>query len=1041
MKRYSLINNISGWVIFVIASMVYLLTMEPTASFWDCSEFISTAFKQEVGHPPGAPFFMLIGRFFTLFAGNDVSKVAVMVNTSSALASGATIMFLFWSITHFARRIFKKSVEEFSLAELIIVIGAGAVGALAYTFTDSFWFSAVEGEVYALSSLFTALVFWAMLKWEDHADEPGSNKWIILIAYLMGLSIGVHLLNLLAIPAIVFIYYFKKYPFSWKGVAVASVVAVVLLGLVMYGFIQGSIIVASWFELLFVNTFGLPYDSGLIFFIIILLGGLAWGIWYTHKNGKVLWNTALLCVSMLLLGYGSFAGTVIRSAANPPLNENNPENMFNLISYLDREQYGDRPLLSGQYFSAPVVDEKEGSATYSAIDGKYVVTGHKPQYVYDDRFTGIFPRMYSPEGSHVEAYKSWTNFKGIPIQVEDKNTGKTKTLYKPTFGENMSFFFKYQLNFMYFRYFMWNFAGRQNDIQGNGEVTKGNWISGIKFLDELRLGSQDNQPEFMTTNRGRNTYYMLPFLLGILGLMFHYQRHRNDFTIAMLLFFMTGIAIVIYLNQTPFQPRERDYAYAGSFYAFAIWIGLGVMSLYELIKKVPAVPKAVVLTLVCLGLVPGIMAKENWDDHDRSGRYTCRDFGENYLNSCAPNAIIFTNGDNDTFPLWYAQEVEGVRKDVRVANLSYLGADWYIEQMQRKVYTSDPLPFSMGPDQYRQGTRDIVYVIDRTGGQAIDLREGMRFLASDDPKTKQYGGYSGRLDHIPSKKFYLPIDAAQILKTGTVSSDMVSKIVPQMQWGINKNYITKSDMMVLDLIANNNWNRPVYFAVTVARDNFQGLDGYFMNEGMAYRLVPIHSETSHGEATAVNTKVMYDNVMNKFRWGGIDNPKVYLDENNLRMTSTLRSHLANLASALITEGKQDSARKVLDKCMQMMPHERVPFNYFILPVAEQYFRINDTDKAMAILKKMSELTDKELKYYFNLPAKFAATVDYDKQLSLQILAQIVQLTDKYGQKDFSKDLKNKFDMYYNRYATQMQMQMPAQQQTQGAQGESDQEQN
>ena len=1019
MKRYTLVNNITGWVVFIIASTVYLLTMEPTASFWDCGEFISSAFKLEVGHPPGAPFFMLLGRFFSMFAGGDVTKVAVMVNASSALASGATILFLFWSITHIARKLLHKEVGAFSTGDLVAVMGAGAVGALAYTFCDSFWFSAVEGEVYALSSLFTALVFWAMLKWENVADESNSNRWLILIAYLMGLSIGVHLLNLLAIPALVLIYYFRKYTFSWKGLFIASLLAVVLLGFVMYGLIQGSIIIASWFELLFVNSFGLPYNSGLVFFILLFAALATWGLMVTKRKQSVIWNTVILGVTMILLGYGSYATTVIRSNANPPMDQNDPGNTFSLISYLNREQYGDRPLLTGQYYNAPVVDEKEGSPMYSAVNGRYEVTGNRPEYVYDDRFTTIFPRMYSPEQSHVEAYKSWANItSGTPITVENKQSGKTETLYKPSFADNLQFFFSYQVMHMYFRYFMWNFAGRQNDMQGNGEVTKGNWISGIKFLDEIRLGPQDNLPDFMTTNKAHNVYYMLPFLLGILGLYFHYGQNKYDFWIVMVFFFMTGLAIVLYLNQTPYQPRERDYAYAGSFYAYAIWIGLGVMALYEYTKKLPSLARAVLVTFLCLGLVPGIMAQQNWDDHDRSNRYTCRDFGANYLNSCAPNAIIFTNGDNDTFPLWYCQEVEGIRTDIRVTNLSYLGADWYIRQMQRQAYESQPLPFMLNESKYRQGNRDIIYLIDRIN-QFVDLRQAMQFLASDDPQTKSYGGYSGKLDYLPTKKFFMPIDSAQILKTGTVSRDKANQIVKQMQWVMNRNYITKSDMMVLDLIANSDWKRPIYFAVTVARENYQNLENYFSNEGLAYRLVPIRTELERGEVGSVNTDVMYDNVMNKFKWGGIEKSNVYLDENISRMTSTLRNHMANLAVALVKEGKKDSARKVLDKCIEILPNERVAYNYFSLPIAEQYYKINEGDKALSIVKTLATSTEKELKYYFNLPSKYSHSIDYDKQLSLHVMAELARISEQYAPADVAKGIKTTFETYYSRYVASM----------------------
>jgi hypothetical protein len=1023
MKRYKLINNVTGWIVFIISACVYLLTMEPTASFWDCGEFISTAFKLEVGHPPGAPFFNLLGNIFTLLAAGDTSKVAIMVNASSALSSAFTILFLFWTITHLARKFYNKAIEELSNAQIAIIIGSGLVGAFAYTFSDSFWFSAVEGEVYAMSSLFTALVFWAILKWEDNSDGAHANKWIILIAYLMGLSIGVHLLNLLAIPAIVFVYYFKKYPVTKKGILITTAISVALLGTVMYGVIQGSVVVASWFDLLFVNGFGLPYNSGLLFFVFLIAAILGYAIHYTHKKSKVLWNTILLVVAMLMLGYSSYALIVVRSLANTPLNENAPNDAFALLSYLNREQYGDRPLIYGQTYNAPMDHEDEGSAIYTSVNGKYEVTSHRPKYVYDERFVGLFPRMYSPDPNHVEAYKSWANIQGESIRVKNPNTGESEIIKKPTFGENLKFFFRYQVGYMYLRYFFWNFAGRQNDIQGNGEATKGNWISGIKFLDELRLGSQDNLPDELANNKARNKYYMLPFLLGIIGLMVHYQKNKKDFTIVLWLFIMTGLAIVVYLNQTPYQPRERDYAYAGSFYAYAIWIGLGVIGLYELIRKIPDMPKAIALTGLCLVLVPGIMASENWDDHNRSNRYTCRDFAYNYLTSCAPNAIIFTNGDNDTFPLWYAQEVEGYRTDVRVVNLSYLGADWYISQMKNKAYKSEPVPFTLDESKYRQGTRDLVYLLERYGNKPLDLREGMQFLASDLPGTKRYGNYQGRIDHLPAKNFFLPVDSALVLKTGTVSAAQAKNIVPQLNWSINRNYITKSDMMVLDLLANNNWQRPIYWAVTVSRENFLNLDKYFQCEGLAYHLVPISSgvdDKNQQDNSGINTEVMYDNLMNKFKWGGINNPKVYLDENNLRMLSNIRNHFARLAGKLIDEGKKDSAKKVLDRCFELMPNSQVPFNHYVLPLVEQYYRLNDTQTAVNLTNQLFAIAEKNIKYYYSLGEELGATVDFEKQIALHIMVELARMTETYGQPELSKTMQEKLQVYYEKYATSQQ---------------------
>jgi hypothetical protein len=1014
MKRYHLINNIIGWIIFLVASVVYLATIEPTASFWDCGEFISAAFKLEVGHPPGAPFFLLLGRFFSLFAGGNVENVAKMVNVLSALASSFSILFLFWTITHLAKKMIRKE-GELSYKDMINIFGSGIVGALAYTFSDTFWFSAVEGEVYGTSSFFTAIVFWAILKWENVADEKHANKWLILIAYLMGLSIGVHLLNLLAIPAIVFVYYFRKYEVTRKGIFYSILISVLLLVGMLYFIIPGVVKLATVFELIFVNGLGFPYDSGAIIYLVILLGGMGFLIYWSHKNKKVVLNTAVLAFLTIVIGILSYTTVIIRSSADPPMDQNDPENVFSLLSYLNREQYGQNPLFYGQYYNAPILSASPGKKIYARIDGKYESIYNRPDIEYDKRFTTIFPRMWSSEPAHIEAYQEWGKIKGVSINVSDRS-GKPEIRKKPTFGENLRFFFRYQVGYMYLRYFMWNFAGRQNDLQGNGEFFKGNWLSGINFIDESRLGPQSDLPAFMKDNKARNRYYFLPLILGIIGLVTNFTRSRKDFWIVLLLFLMTGLAIVVYLNQYPLQPRERDYAYAGSFYAFSIWIGLGVFGLAGFLqKKIPGILPGILVLLITLLAVPVHMARENWNDHDRSGRYTTRDFASNYLNSCEPDAVLFTNGDNDTFPLWYVQEVEGIRTDVRVCNLSYLGADWYIDQMARKEYNSDPLPFGMNQDQYRLGKRDLVYLIDRIN-EPVALKDAMDFIRSEDPRTKTFGNIRERIDYIPSRKFTLAIDKSRIIATKTLDERDSGKIVDEMKWELKDEVIHKNGLMIFDLIEHNNWERPVYFAVTVARDLYMNLQNYFQLEGIAYRLVPVYTPVEMGQIGSINSDIMYDNMVNKFRWGGVQDSNVYLDENNMRMLGNFRNNFGRLAETLINEGKSDSAKVVLDHCMEIMPHERVPFDYFMLQIIENYYRLGYNETATQFVNQLSDVTAGELRYFLGSDKKFRSKLDYELQIRMHIMQQLVSITEKYRQKEINEKQLQIFEEFVNLYS-------------------------
>jgi hypothetical protein len=993
-KQYQKFNIIFGWITFAIASIVYLLTIEPTASFWDCGEFIASGYKLEVGHPPGAPFFMLLMRFFTMLAPST-ERIPLFANAFSALASSFTILFLFWSVTHLARKMIVTTEGSFNLAQVILIIGSGLVGALAYTFSDTFWFSAVEAEVYATSSFFTAVVFWAILKWENEANEPYANRWLVLIAYLMGLSIGVHLLNLLAIPAIVMVYYFKKYEVTPWGIVKAIVISVVLLLVMMYGIIQGFIVFASKFELLFVNGFGLPYKSGVFFYILAVASLLGWGIYYTHKHSKPILNTILVSFAVILIGYSSFALIVIRSSANPPMDQNSPDNMFSLLYYLNREQYGDRPLVFGQSFDAPVIDRKEGSPQYIQKDGKYVVATRKSELEFDERFVSIFPRMYSAEPRHVEAYKQWSNFTGKPIRVSGRG-GDSEVRRAPTFGENLRFFFSYQLGHMYWRYFMWNFAGRQNDIQGHGEAVKGNWISGISFIDTPRLGPQDQLPETFRT-KAHNRYYMLPLLLGIAGFVFQYTRKRKDFWVVTLLFVLTGIAIVVYLNQTPYQPRERDYAFAGSFYAFSIWIGLGVLALYQGIKKaIDKAPGALVATSIGLVFVPGLMAFENWDDHDRSGNYISIDFAYNALKHLEPNAVIFSYGDNDTFPLWYAQEVEGVRTDVRVSNLSYLRADWYIDQMTRKAYESDPLPVSMTKDQYVVGTREVVMATDRIS-KPVHVKQAMDFVLSENPSTKLNSPFERNqtIDFFPSKNLFLPVDKDLIVRNGVVRPERMDEVVDTMHWRIPSNYLLKDGLFLMDLMANNNWQRPLYFAITVSTETYQNLDNYFQLEGLVYRIVPIEANRVGGRYGQVDTDIMYNNLMNNYQYRSISDPKVYINENSSRIISNYRNIFGRLARTLIDEGKTDKAIATLDKCMEIVPYETMPFNFFALSLIEGYYRAGAVEKAVEHSKVYMQQCAIELEYLISLPDRLASTVRSETELNLYILQELYKMASNY----------------------------------------------
>lgn len=1051
MKQYKLIDNALGWLTFLIAAFVYCSTIEPTASFWDCPEFIVTGYKLEIGHPPGAPFFMLVANLFSHFASN-ASEVARMVNTMSALLSATCILFLFWTITHLTRKLILKDWSELTTGKLIAIETSGLVGALIYTFSDTFWFSAVEGEVYAFSSAFTAVVFWLILKWEDHADEPHADRWLVLIMYMTGLSIGVHLLNLLCIPAIVLVYYYRRVPdANLKGSLMALFISFVVVAAVLYGVVPGIITVGGWFELFFVNTLGMPFNTGEIVYIFLLVATVIWAIYetYTDKNFKrgnlafilavsmlgipfygygwgaaltglvivvILWfvlnyrqkkeksliplisarvkNTALLCMLMLMIGYSSYALIVIRSSANPPMDQNSPEDIFTLGNYLSRDQYGDRPLFYGQAYTSQVkfdVDGnicrphyKDGAPIYQRKEkankdekDSYFIVSHKNKLQYAQNM--LFPRMY--DQAHAQAYESWMG--GVDgTEVPYDRCGENIMVKVPSQLENIRFFLSYQCNFMYWRYFMWNFAGRQNDLQGNGELEHGNWITGIPFFDNMRLGDQSKLPDDLKENKGHNVFYCLPLLLGLIGLFWQAYRGKRgiqQFWVVFFLFFMTGLAIVIYLNQTPMQPRERDYAYAGSFYAYAIWCGLGVAAIIDLLKKRIRFNDTALSGIVALLalIVPIQMASQTWDDHDRSGRYTCRDFGQNYLMSLQEksNPIIFTNGDNDTFPLWYNQEVEGVGTDARVCNLSYLQTDWYIDQMKRPAYNSPSVPIKWPRLDFCSGTNEYVEVQPGLKNEIKkfyqEYPEAAKQQFGEDPfelkNILKYWVRSKDKDRhvIPTDTVYFTIDKEAVRKSGML---MASDSIPdRMTISLaGKNALYKNDLMMLEMLAQCNWTRPIYVALTVGQENYMNLGDNFVQEGLANRITPFR--TNVPGAKNFDTEKTYHNVMTRFKFGGLSTPGLYIDETTMRMCYTHRRLMAQLALQLIAEHKNDKALKVLTKAEKEIPSYNVPLNYMggSLDMARAYALIGQKDKAKAMLQQLFTGSVQYLQWYLSL---------------------------------------------------------------------------
>lgn len=998
------INNLTGWLVFAVSALVYLLTIEPTVSFWDCGEFIASSYKLEIGHPPGNPTFQLIARLFTLFA--DKQHAAMMINIMSALCSALTVMFLFWTLTHLCRRLVEMRKQTWDAGKTVAVIGAGLTGALTYAFSDTFWFSAVEAEVYAMSSLFTAMVFWAMLKWEECSDETCANRWIVLIAYLIGLSIGVHLLSLLAIPAMVFVYYYKKHTFSWKGALLSLLLSGVMILAVMHGVVRWLPLIASKFDYLFVNSFHLPFNSGMLFFLVLLFVLCFWGIFFTYRKGKVVWNTILLCFTVMVIGYTSFAMVVIRSSAKTPTNENQPDNPFSLYRYLAREQYGSAPLIYGETYRATPIDWK--SPDYiTPMGDRYVRSKGMDEYVYKDSDKMLFPRMHSHSESHKAFYDSYIKGSG-----------------KPSFFENLSFFFDYQIGYMYFRYFMWNFVGRQNDYHGTnpGDPIRGNWESGIKFIDKARLGDQSKAPEAVKNNKAKNHFYFLPLLLGLTGLFYQCRHDRRYAWIIFLLFFLTGLAEIIYLNQPPYQPRERDYALAASFYAFAIWVGMGVMAIEQALRKKMSAKIAGTLAALLGIVVPVQMLSQTWDDHDRSGRFTAQQMAKNYLNSCAPGAILITHGDNDTFPLWYIQEVEDVRTDVRIMNSSLMGVDWYIDQMQYKMYESEPVSYVMPKELYLYGTNDMVPIYDKVN-QPVSLARAVRFMAN--PKNQMTYDENTRLTYLPARRLRMKVNKENALRYGIVEADKASLIPEYIDFEIpaNKNSLSKFELMTLDLLSTYQWDRPLYIVNNTGDLNI-GIKSHWQPDGMIYRFVPYEVDT--GQTQIMDTDRLYNQLMEVYQWKSMNDPDIYVDYQNIYtfgVVSSVREMYSTVAKNLGLEGKKEKMTALLDKVQEIMPRHNFPLNFSIVPsyneyavieMIELYFYGDQAEKALALASDFLQETVEYLAYFTQIfPGKY-----YPKR-EIEICAsyyyQTLNIMKAYGKEEEAGKWEALLDRYLSNF--------------------------
>jgi hypothetical protein len=1014
MKQFKRLNNITGWVVFVIAAFTFIRTIEPTVSWWDPGEHISTAYKLQIGHPPGYPTFGMAGRFFSMFAFGDTTKVALMTNMLSALSSAFAVLFLFWTITMMARKLIATG-EEITKEQIWKILAAGVIGALALTFSDSFWFSAVEANVFAMSLFCTSVVIWAIFKWEMVADQKHHYRWLIFIGFMIGISIGVHLLNLLTIPALAFVLYFKKFESSRLGIFLTLVISFFVLAFIMYYVIPWTPMLAGKIEILFVNGFGLPFNAGTIFYFALLIGLIVWGLYYTRKTGRAVLNTIILCFTFFLIGYTTYLSIVIRANADTPINENSPKDIIGLVSMLNREQYGTWPLFYGPYYNAPIIDYDDGNPVYRRDDksGKYIVIDDKKGTipVYDPRFCTVFPRMWSSErkGS-AEYYKNWGG-RGTPITVTN-NDGKEETLVKHTLGENLKFFFSYQIGWMYIRYLMWNFVGRQNDVQGFGGPQNGNWVSGIPFIDNWHLGNpQTHLPDSMKS-RANNTYYFLPLLLGLLGFLYQAKNDSKRSIVVTLLFLMTGLAIVIYLNQKPFEPRERDYSYSGSAYAFCMWIGLGVLYLIELAKKYlkkDAVAVGLVF-VICLFFVPVNMAKQNWDDHDRSGKYATRDFAANYLNSCDKDAILFTNGDNDTFPLWYDQEVEGIRTDVRVVNLMLASGSWYIDQMFRRAYDSPPLPFTITREQYQPGNTDIIPFYDVGIKGYVDLHDFIDFIKSDDPQTFLSLQNGNKIKFFPSKKIKLAVDSAACIKYGIVPKHLAGQMVDTIYWTIKSNQLYKNDIMLLDLVATSKWKRPIYFASSGSVQHCFNVDSFCLVEGWVYKFMPVKSRASDyiNGMGGMDEEGTYDIIMNKCAWGNLNDPHVYVDPESLNNAARPKTNILRAAQAFITDGKPKKAVALMDLYIEKFPDSKITFDMYMVPFAELYYKAGEFTKANKIMERVTTIFNQDLEYYYSFRGKQREYFDEEIQQSLGVLRRMSQLAGENNQKQLAAKIDSIF---------------------------------